>query len=271
MLSLFRIICAFLIFLLSSFSPTIAGTEKPEVYEEAGNIFLKHDSNITKLTDINKDSEPVLSPNGRWVVFNRKVKECSEEDNIWVCPSHQLWIMNLQTRSVGMLLEPQGAGIEFNFEKVIDNFFEAEFSPDSKTLYFITPTYATTSAIHAVDVDGTNWRFITTGMSFQTIQGPLEPQAKKYIKNLKEDDWRIFPKSEGAVMTQKALNDEVIGYLLIEKTGIKSICSTKPIEEEGGLKFDDDGKYCTSYGRHVWRALVSPDGSKEIPISEAEH
>jgi hypothetical protein len=266
MLSLFRIICAFLIFLLSSFSPTIAGTEKPEVYEEAGNIFLKHDSNITKLTDINKDSEPVLSPNGRWVVFNRKVKECSEEDNIWVCPSHQLWIVDLETQSTRMLLEPQNSPEP---ENQIDKFHEKTFSPDSNILYFSTPTYATASAIHSVRTDGTNLRFITAGFDFHIVQKPLGLQTKKYIKTLKNDDWRISPKNIGMELIQKTLNDEIIGYLILEKSGIKTICSSKPVK--GPQKYRDGKKYCATFGRSIWKALVSPDGSQKIPISREDY
>jgi hypothetical protein len=136
MLSLFRITGVFLIFFLFSFSPALAGDEKIEVYEEANNIFLKHGSNITQLTDIGQDSEPVLYLNGRWVAFNRKVKECSEKNNVWGCLSQQLWIINLESRAIRKLLEPDVNSEDL--KQVIGEFKNKIFSIDNQTLYFET-------------------------------------------------------------------------------------------------------------------------------------
>ena len=58
-----------------------------DVYEKNGNIFITHEGKITQLTSTGRDSEPILSPDGRWIAFNReiegKVQECSERDMIF--------------------------------------------------------------------------------------------------------------------------------------------------------------------------------------------
>ncbi|MBI4384720.1 MAG: hypothetical protein HY579_11890, partial [Nitrospinae bacterium] len=46
------------------------------------------------------------------------------------------------------------------------------FSPDSKTIYFNTPAWAVSDAIHAIDTDGENERFVTPGDLVEVIKKP---------------------------------------------------------------------------------------------------
>ena len=241
-----------------------------DVYEENGNIFLQLGEKTTQLTSTRRDSEPILSPDGRWVAFNReiegKVQECSERHDLWACPSDKLWIINLETQTEQMLLEPRGE--DKDIEKVIYHFKNKTFSPNSQTIYFVTPAYAVSDAIHAVDTDGKNDRYVTDGNTLQVVNEPLSPDIKEYLtESLQEDDWRIYPKKMGPTLIEKALKDDVTGYLIVECNGVNIIRSKTPIE--GG--WGSDGEYYASQGgRRSWTKLISPDGNIKIPIGKEE-
>lgn len=262
------VICVFYLLLL--LTGAYAETEKPTVYDEGRNIYLKVAYKVTQLTTTGQDDRPILSPNGRWVAFSReiegKVKQCSERDDLRACPSKQLWIFDLKTQSERMLLEPRLDVPPKRKKDVIYQFNDKEFSPDSKTIYFTTPTWVTSDAIHAVDIDGNNERYVMHGYTFQVVREPLSAKTKEYLLNdLEKDDWRIFPEKEGYSLVFKALRDDIIGYLIIKRSGIRTI--TTPTLHEDGWE-GADGKYYVSYGRKFWTELISPDGKLKIPLDE---
>ncbi len=246
-----------------------AGSANLTAYEENGNIFIEADGKATQLTNTGRDSEPILSPDGKWVAFSReiegKVKECSARDDLWECPSDQLWIIDPEGKFELMLLEPREE--DNDTEKVIYYFRSKAFSSDSQSIYFVTPSYAVSDAIHAVDIDGENDRYITDGNTLQIVRGPLSPDIKKYLaESLKEDDWRIYPEEMGPFLIEKALKDDVTGYLIVDCNGVKIISSSTALK--GGWKGDDGKYHVSSGGRRSWTKLISPDGSMKIPIGE---
>jgi hypothetical protein len=115
-------------------------------YEKDGNIFLNLAGKTSQLTKSGRDRAPILSPDSRWIAFNReiegKVKECSERDDLLECPSDELWIFDLENKSEKRLLKPRTSVTPQNRENIIFQFNGKEFSPDSQTIYFITPAWA---------------------------------------------------------------------------------------------------------------------------------
>jgi len=248
---------------------TQAESEEPSVFEEKGNIFLKDDGKTIQLTNTGKDSESILSPNGKWIAFNREIEGAIkeyEEEVVWACSSYQLWIIDLESKSERMLLVPRPE--DKDIEKVIYSFQDKTFSPDSQTIYFVTPAYAVSDAIHAVDINGKNDRYITDGNTVQVVREPLSPDIKKYLaETLQEDDWRIYPRKMGPTLIEKALKDDVTGYLIVECNGVQIIRSPTPLE--GGWGSDGD-YYASQGGRRSWTELTSPDGNMKIPIGKEE-
>jgi len=264
----------FLLFAFAVFSTCIAESSWGEeikglVYEEYGNIMLERNGEKRRLTGAERDSEPVLSPNGRWIAFNREIEGAVEKCELAVhldCPSDQLWLIDLENDSEELLLEPRADARDV--KKVIYNFKGKAFSPDSQTVYFFTTAYAVSDAIHSVDIKEKKDRYVTHGNSLQVVRGPLPPEIKKYLtETLKEDDWRIYPKEKAAILIQKALKDEVEGYLIAGSSGVKVIHSQSPLEN--GWK-GDDGMHYASRGRRWWPKLTSPDGKISIPIGKEE-
>jgi hypothetical protein len=197
-------------------------TDKP-VFAKNGNIFLKVNGQSTQLTSTGRDFGPELSPDGRLVAFTREIEgkfDCTQEElNEMKCASYQLWVMDIETRSERTLLEPQIEGN--NMEKVISEFTTVIFSPDSKTVYICTATWADSGGfVHAVDIDGSNERFIDVGYLLHVVNEPLSEDFKEYVATvLKKDDWRIYPKKTGVSLIPQALKDDVKGYLIIETSG----------------------------------------------------
>ncbi len=248
---------------------TQAESEKPGVFEEKGNIFFQSNDKVTQLTSKGRDSKPILSPNGKWIAFNREIegaiKEC-EQEVVWECPSDQLWLINLESKSKRMLLEPRVE--EKDVEKVIYSFMSKTFSPNSQSIYFVTPAYAVSDAIRAMDINGKNDRYITDGNTVQVVKEPLSPDIKKYLaETLQEDDWRIYPRKMGPTLIEKALKDDVTGYLIVECNGVQIIRSPTPLE--GGWGSDGD-YYASQGGRRSWTELTSPDGNMKIPLGKEE-
>jgi len=174
--------CFLLVALFSPWALASAGSANLNgiAYEENPNIFLKADGKATQLTNTGRDSEPILSPDSRWVAFSRgikgEVKECFDWKEKWVCAIKQLWIINLETNLEHLLVKPWKDAPEIS--KVIGGFSFKTFSPDSKTVFFQTSARVPTGAIpektkitiHAVDVNGENERFITYGGDAKIIR-----------------------------------------------------------------------------------------------------
>lgn len=186
------------------------GKGKPKsdgaVFEEKGNIFIQVENKAIQLTTTGLDHEPVRSPDEKWVAFSKKiegkVKHCSKVDQ-WICATDQLWIINLETKTERMLVEPLEDAADMR--EVIGSFEYKTFSPDSKTIFFLTPAWATSSAIHAVEINGDNERFITAGNSLKIIKsihiqelvGHLIVHKHKYYPGGSYDFyWLISPKGE---------------------------------------------------------------------------
>src|SRR5471030_1660198 len=88
----------------------------------------------------------------------------------------EIWIINLKTMHKKILVS---ANPDCDHpKKVIIDPNDLQLSPDGKTLYFATSAWATSGAIHAIDVDGKNLRFITDANEYHVIK------SGKYIGDL---------------------------------------------------------------------------------------
>ena len=119
-----------------------------------------------------------------------------------------------------------------------------------------------------MDTDGKNDRYVTDGNTLQIVNKPLSSDIKEYLTEiLQEDDWRIYPKQMGPALIEKALKDDVTGYLIIECNGVNIIRSKTPLK--GG--WGSDGEYYASQGgRRSWTKLISPNGNIKISIGKEE-
>ena len=63
----------------------LAQNTAPRVYSDAGNIFIEHNGAKTKLTASEMDVDPVLAPNGAYVVYTRQgqIGRASCRERVW--------------------------------------------------------------------------------------------------------------------------------------------------------------------------------------------
>jgi len=112
-----------------------------------------------------------FSPDHRWmaIVEPSKHLKIPEECDPGPGTVGQIWLFDLKNAHKSLLVNPQ-----FNCdnpETAIISIESLQFSIDSKTLYFQTPGWPVSGALHAIDLDGKNLRYIAPSNSFALISG----------------------------------------------------------------------------------------------------
>jgi WD40-like Beta Propeller Repeat len=126
-----------------------------------GNIqFTDKAGQTTAITSGGRDSEPILAPDGKWVAFVRKVdgkKIATGSDE--VDPS-ELWQVRTDGREASLLVKCREAEKP---EAIIAAFENLQFSTNGKLLYFVTPAWAVSGAVHVVDTTTRKERYLFPG------------------------------------------------------------------------------------------------------------
>ena len=200
-----RLFAALLLTLFAclSFASELPCQKKPSVFSRSGNIYMQTPNHAIQITSSGTDSSPVLSSNKKMVAFIRtgnKVipEEC--EANVDTQYGNQIWIYNLSTKKDHLLVannfqckEPE--------KKIIDP-ADLLFSPDNKTLYFITSAWVTSGALHAVNIDNAKQRYITPANEFKVIskgenKGYLIVNQHRYFIGGGTYDWYWLMSPDG--------------------------------------------------------------------------
>jgi hypothetical protein len=141
--------------LLILLTGTIAADSQPaRVYSDGGNIFIERSGGATKLTASEMDLDPVLSPGGAFVVYTHQGRGRSrrhyEPDQF--CPTEprpdELRRIGVDGSDDRLLLEGRSGDPEHQ----LCRFKGKQFSSDGRRLYFLTPAWATSDALHAFDM-----------------------------------------------------------------------------------------------------------------------
>jgi hypothetical protein len=129
-----------------------AATEGARVYSEAGNIFLERNGIKTQLTKTAHDIEPALSPDGSFVVFTRQGRASSGTDDDQPCDASskadELHKINVDGTSDKVLLR----GHKGEGGQQVCGFHSKQFSSDGQSLYFLSPGWTTSRALHIYDM-----------------------------------------------------------------------------------------------------------------------
>jgi hypothetical protein len=158
--------------LLGLLTGTVAAHCQPvRVYSDAGSIFIERASGATKLTASEMDVDPVLSPSGAFVVYTRQGRGRSRrhyEPNQF-CPTEprpdELRRINLDGSGDRLLLKGRGG----NPEHQLCDFKSKQFSSDGRRLYFLTPAWETSNALHAFDMRADDEHFLLPANDFLVL------------------------------------------------------------------------------------------------------
>ena len=150
--------------LLSLTMALFAAAAHAGVAADHGNIVL----NGRTLTTGGHDSVPVLSPDGRLVVFLRAnhtpAKDCAADGSD--AKPVELWRVNSDGSGVRRLLTTHGATRP---ENAICDFANMQFNSIGALLYFETPAWATSGAIHVLDLATGKERLFLPGNGLQVL------------------------------------------------------------------------------------------------------
>jgi Tol biopolymer transport system component len=164
----------------------------PSVVEEKGRIVLV-EANGTKrpLTSSAQDSQPSLSPDGKAVVFVRRGSGKKLESAAGEVEANELWWMETAGGKPRRLVKSAGSD---DPKKFLGGLQAPQFSPDGKTVFFMSAAWATSGAVHKVDVATGKTQFVSAGNTLEVVprgehQGKLIVQLHKYFLGGGTYDW----------------------------------------------------------------------------------
>ena len=185
-----------LISLLTLAVPAFAQT----VSVKDGNIqFTDKSGTTTALTSSGRDSNPVLAPDGKWVAFVRKVdgkKIATGSDEVE--PS-ELWQVRVDGKEPSALVRCRDSE---KMESVIGAFENLQFSTNGKLLYFVTPAWATSGAVHVADTTNGKERYLFPGNDLKVVTSGeykdcLLVQQHRYFVGGGSYDWFWLLRTDG--------------------------------------------------------------------------
>jgi len=175
----------------------IASSSFASVFVKAGNIYYSHEGQDIQLTNTNQDCSPTLSPNKKLVAFIRTghqiiPQKCLDFSDISSKYGNQIWIYNIANKTERLLVD-NNFSCNKPKKRIVDP-QQLHFSPNSKTLYFVTSAWVVSGAVHAINVDGTNYRYIQPANELEVItsgdyQGYLALQQHRYFLGGGSYDW----------------------------------------------------------------------------------
>jgi hypothetical protein len=150
---------------LGSVSATAVG---PTVEVKNGNVHLRTaEGEARALTTSGRDSGPVLSPDGKWVVFVRAVPGKKIATGAGDIDATELWQIDAAGKEPVLLVAPREAE---KVEDLIATATDLQFSTDGRLVFFITPAWATSGAVHVVDTTNRKERFVVAGDGLKVIR-----------------------------------------------------------------------------------------------------
>lgn len=166
-----------------------------------GNLFYREsaDAAARQVTSTGVDRDPVLSPDGRTVAFIRGTPADSVDTVLGREEATALWTIGVDGSGARVLV--RGRSSETPGE-VLALLQSPVFSPDGSRVYFLSAAWATSGAVHAVDVSTGAERFIAPGNSLEVIPsgdyaGFLLVSQHRYFLAGGSYDWYWLVSPEG--------------------------------------------------------------------------
>jgi hypothetical protein len=159
--------------------PGIAAAQAaaPRVLSEGNGIVLERDGSKKELTKSPQDVEPVLSPDGRLVYYTRRA--AGPRDEQFCGPkADELRLVGVDGKDDKLVL----SGHRGDPEAQLCDFSNKQFSADGRRLYFMTPGWATSGALHVYDLRTRDERFLLPANDFLVLS---------FCKNEHKDDLAV--------------------------------------------------------------------------------
>ena len=165
-----------------------------------GNVqFTDKSGKTTAVTSSGRDSNPLLSPDGKWVAFVRKVdgkKIATGSDEV---EPTELWQVRVDGKQPSLLARCRDSEKP---ESLIGGFDNLQFSSNGKLLYFVTPAWATSGAVHVVDTTNGKEHYLFPGNDLRIVKSGeykdcLLVQQHRYFVGSGSYDWFWLLRADG--------------------------------------------------------------------------
>lgn len=145
----------------------VVATAATRVWVEGGNVSIERDGATKAVTQSGRDSEPVLSPDGTFVVFTRSGEKKHDDMD---CKSGTDTLMRIDVDGTRESALVRSAASQ-KPEGQLCGFTSKQFSSDGGLLYFLTPGWATSSALHVYDFKTQTERFVVAANGLFVLSG----------------------------------------------------------------------------------------------------
>ena len=157
----------------------VAQATAPRVLSEGNGIVLERDGSKKELTKSPQDVEPVISPDGRLVYYTRRAAGPRDEQFCSGPPkADELRVVGIDGKEDKLVL----SGRRGDPESELCDFRNKQFSADGRRLYFMTPGWATSGALHVYDLRTRDERFLLPANDFLVLS---------FCKNEHKDDLAV--------------------------------------------------------------------------------
>jgi WD40-like Beta Propeller Repeat len=195
--------CFILILLAFSFQ---AEAQYGKAFIRSGNVYFTQDNDQTiQLTSSGQAHSPVLSPDKKSIAFisvgTEMIPElCRNFADTHSTYGNQIWIIDIEHKKERLLVKNN-----FACNKPMEMIIAPRhltFSPDSKTLYFLTRAWTTSSALHVVNISDTKEHYLLPANSLAVVKygeykGDLILNQHRYFIGGGSYDWYWLFTPEG--------------------------------------------------------------------------
>lgn len=138
-----------------------------ETFIRDGNVYFKDSSNkVVQLSTSRKDSSPRLSPDAKLVAFVRDTHDVLVSTGAGNENATELWLVNIDTKQTDLLIKGKD---DPQIKRTLAGFKSPHFSPDSRSIYFISAAWATSDSIQKISLDTKKVQFMIDGVTIAVI------------------------------------------------------------------------------------------------------
>ena len=170
-----------------------------KVSTQNGNVCIGTGGETKKLTNSGHDSEPVLAPDSKWIVFIRTIPGKKISTGSEGAKETQLWQIRADGKEPGCLVRSKASD---KMETVLAGFSKPQFSSNGKLVYFLSEAWTTSGALHVIDIANGKEHFVCPAAEFEVVRSGeyrdhLLVQQHRYFIGGGSYDWYWLLKPDG--------------------------------------------------------------------------